>query len=107
MMRGEMLQQQILESVAALAAAVRCGDWQAAEASDRAMREHVLTLASAVDVGQADANAVRATLATAHEHHLRALEEARGMALQLRKRLSRIGVGRRASDAYRSAHLDG
>ena len=107
MIRGQLLQQQILDSVAALAAAVRCGDWQAAEASDRAMREHVLTLAATVDAGQADDADLRATLTTAHDHHLRALEEARGMARELRKRLSSIGVGRRASDAYRSSRLLG
>ena len=105
MIRGQMLQQQILDSVAALAAAVRCGDWQAAEASDRAMREHVLTLAAQVDAGAADGATTHATLTRAHDHHMQALEEARGKARELRARLSSIGVGRRASDAYRRSHL--
>lgn len=107
MIRGQLLQQQILDSVVALAAAVRCGDWQAAEASDRAMREHVLTLAASVEAGDADEGEMRVTLTTAHDHHLRALEEARRMARDLRARLSRIGVGRRASDAYSSSRLVG
>lgn len=107
MIRGQLLHQQILDSVEALAAAVRCGDWQAAEASDRAMREHVLTLAASVESGETDDDARRATLTTAHNHHLRALEDARLMARDLRNRLTSIGVGRRASEAYRGSNLLG
>lgn len=100
MIAAAPLQAQILASVEALAAAVRVGDWQAAEASDRAMREAVLTLAASVDAGAADGRGMRDTLQTAHRRHLAALEEARVMADELRQRLARIGVGRRASDAY-------
>lgn len=100
MIAGAPMQEKILASVEALAVAVRLGDWQAAEASDRAMREAVLTLAACVEAGAADARDLRDTLQVAHRQHLAALEQARVMAGDLRARLARIGVGRRACDAY-------
>lgn len=104
-LRGELrgYQRDILDSVEALASAVRSGDWRAAEASDRAMREAVLALAASVEQGQVDENRARETLVTVHGEHLKALEQARALANDMRERLSRIGVGRRASDLYRRA----
>ena len=96
-------QRDILDSVEALASAVRAGDWRAAEASDRAMREAVLALAASVEAGAVDENRARETLVTVHGEHLKALEQARALASDMRERLSRIGVGRRASDLYRRA----
>lgn len=96
-------QRDILSSVEALASAVRSGDWRAAEASDRAMREAVLALAASVEQGHVDEHRARETLVRVHGEHLQALEQARALANSMRERLSRIGVGRRASDLYRRA----
>ena len=105
MIQGELhgYQREILDSVEALASAVRCGDWRAAEASDRAMREAVLALAASVEQGKVDEHRAHETLVHVHGEHMKALEQARAMAGDLRERLSRIGVGRRASDLYRRA----
>ena len=72
-------QRDILSSVEALASAVRRGDWRAAEASDRAMREAVLALAASVEQGHVDEHRARETLVRVHGEHLQALEQARAL----------------------------
>lgn len=101
-LRAAPAEAAVLASLAALGSAVRRGDWAAVESSDRSMREAVLALSRAVANGEFDEQRARETLVSAHGEHLRALEQARAMAGDLRARLSRLGVGRRAVEGYRA-----